>query len=195
MSDTWRDHLVGLLKYLEKSRSDFSKIHDFRRGLESCNSKKAERILPQFFEIYNQCKEHFDDDFNSWLATQSFSLKLGQRHINLYTEKNIDEYAQNLKWTFSSFDPTLAETNSNTFNTPTRGGTGLPVSNKQLKMAMRRMHGMNSDQLSNMATRVPQGQLDSLASNPAAEEIVTKLKSDKRAQAVADKIKNIQKKE
>ena len=42
-------------------------------------------------------------------------------------------------------------------------------------------------------TRVPQNQLESLASNPAAEELVTKLKEDKRAQAVAEKIQAIQK--
>lgn len=195
MTDKWREDLVSLLKFLEKSHFDSSRIHDFRRGLESCNLKKAEKVLPQLFEIYNQSKEHLEClDFDFWILKQSFPLKLGLRNINLCPGKNVEEYPQYVKWALSCFDPKLNEGNPNNMLNTARG-SGLPVSGKQLKMAMRKVQGMNPEQLSSMMNRVPQNQLEALASNPAAEELVAKLKSDKRAQVVAEKVRGIKEKD
>ena len=191
MSDKWREDLVSLLKCLEKSHPNSPKIHEFRRGLQSCNLKKAERVLPQLFEIYNQSKEHLDGNFNSWLSENTFTLKLGLRTVTLSPGRDIQDYAQHLKWTFSSFDPTLDVGNPNSMLEAAKN-SGLPVSGKQLKMAMKKVQGMNPQQLSTMMQKVPQGQLEALSSNPAAEGLVTKLKEDKRAQAVAEKIQAIQ---
>lgn len=191
MSDKWREDLVGLLKHLEKSHLESKKIHEFRRGLESCNLKKAEKVLPQLLQIYNQCKDYLDLNFDSWIGKQSFQLKLGMRSVVLSPGRDYSEYAQYFKWALSHFDPNLNIGNTNGMVHMAKN-SGLPVSGKQLKMAMKKVQGMNPEQLDAMKSRIPQGQLDALASNPAAEALVEKLKSDKRAQAVAEKIKTIE---
>jgi hypothetical protein len=193
MEDKWRDDLVGLLKFLEKCtpRPNSVKIHEFRRSLESCNIKKAEKILPQLKEIYTKCKDHLNSDFDSWVSQQKFTLKLGLKSITISSIENIEEYAQYLKWCFSIFDPSLNEGNPNNIVQMAKG-SGLPISGKQLKIAMRKVNNMDTKQLSSMMNRVPQNQLEALASNPGAGEFVNKLKEDKRAQAVAEKIQAIQ---
>ena len=136
MEDKWKDDLVGLLKFLEKSHQNSVKIREFRRSLESCNVKKAAKILPQLLEIYNKCKDHLDMYFDSWVTEQSFILKLGLKTITLSPGKDKEGYGQYVRWVFSSFDPTLNNGNPNNI---IRMKNGLPVSNKQLKMAMKKI--------------------------------------------------------
>lgn len=195
--EKWRTNLVILLKHLEKSYPNLSKIHEFRRSVDSCNQKKAEKLLPQLEQIYNQAKEHFDDHaFASWANQQNWTLQLGLKNISLIDKVNPEGFSKHLKWTLSHFDQSLDEGNpANLQKTQGTGAhlSGLPISSKKMKMAMKKVQGMETKQLSTMMKKVPTNQLEALAENPGAEEFVNKLKEDPRAKAVANKIKAAQK--
>lgn len=166
-------------------------IHEFRRAVESTNPKKSAKLLPQLQEIYNRSKDHLTDpDFSEWLNQQKFELTLGLKSIVLMDVINSPEFARHFVWMLSEFDPTLDQ------RPPVmkRPGAGMPFSAKQMKVAMRQVKNLDEKRLTGMMQKVPQSQIESISQNPAAEEMINKLKENKQAQVLAEKVKNIQEK-
>lgn len=197
MTDKWKTDLVQLLKVLEKSYPQCPKIREFRRSLESCNNKKAEKLLPQLENIYNECQAHATEaNFTEWFMKQEYRLTLGLKQVLLVDKVNPDLFIQHLLWTFSHFNPELDERPPEEPKKQTAtilgSALGLPVSGKQVRQAMKRMSNMSENRLKKMVNKVPKAKYESLSHIEGAQEVVDRLREDPRVQAIADKVRSIQ---
>lgn len=197
MTNKWKSDLIQLLKHLEKSYPEISKIHEFRRTLESCNSKKAEKLLPQLEIIYKDCQAHAtEENFIQWFMNQEYRLTLGLKQIILVDKIHSETFIQHLLWTFSHFNPELDERPPEELkiNSASILGSalGLPVSGKQVRQAMKRMGGMDKNKLKKMVDKVPKSKIESLTQREDAQDAISRLKEDPKARAIAEKIKSIQ---
>lgn len=189
MDVKWRKDISTLLRFLEKVNPQPAKIHEFRRSFESCQIKKAERVLDQFKTIYEVCNQKLEDDnFIDWFNQQTFAIKLGLKSINLQCPTKCSNFAQYLKWAFSHFNPEYNEGNPSLIPKP----AGLPISNKMVKGAIKRANGLDDRQLANILNGISPEQLEQLSSDPNASMLVEGIKRTKGANSLAEKIKQVQ---
>lgn len=139
--EKWRQDLADALRVLEKSHPDSQSVHQFRRTLESCNKKKADKLLPQLEAIYKDCCTHAKDpDFVEWLMGQGYKLSLGMKQVTLVERVQPEVFVQHLLWSFAHFNPALddrVQEEKKSLLPILSKLVGMPISGKQLRKAKR----------------------------------------------------------
>jgi hypothetical protein len=171
MAENWIEHFVDFLKYFE-SESNKKQIHQFRRSFQGGNKK--DRLFPQLEAIYEKAKDHFNDtpeELQTWFNHQSFRLNLGLKTIVLKSTAPPNEFQRRFFQLCSKWSPELYQVKE------TVQGNGMGISRKQMRMAKRRLHQLDDQQLSSVLNNVPpnsdinQNELTEVLDNRSADRI------------------------
>ncbi len=194
MQEVWIEHVSELLKSLE-GEANGKAIHELRRSFEA--GKKQARLLPQLETLYYASKDREDFKpeadpqlYQSWFTEQRFKLTSGLKSVTLVSTGDPVKLKSCLYKVFSKWNPELYV--EPVFELPAGAPPG--ISQKQLKMALKRINNMSQDQLEKLVAQVPtdQGEIGGM-SEVDLEQLMPNEKAKAKVRAIAEKVKSVKK--
>lgn len=201
--EPWAKTFSDLLKIIEKSKQQNSSVKEFRRSFEA--GRKKDRVKTQLNKIYTKVhstipktnnnidKVNLDwvDKFNA----MKFSVKLGQKSVGLSCPANTEGFARTLLLLFCELHPELVKSVDESLLRELFSGLGEEkkkplISSKKKEKALKKIKGLNEQQLRKLKNNVPESQIKALASNPEMVAMAKDLQEDQELNRVANSIRD-----